>query len=119
MRELLLILGALTVVSCATRSSQTPASPLLVGLLSERLCPTSGYQSDGVPTVMLDAPVDIAGLGSVDSVELIFAEREFVRYSSFINKRVAVSCRDVSVSYLCGPNAGRPTCGVTGIASAP
>jgi hypothetical protein len=119
MREMLLIVGTLATVSCATTTKQVPAPSPLVGFLSDRLCPTSEYQSDAVPTVTLDAPIDVAGLGSVDSVELIFAERELVQYGSFVNRRVSVSCNDVSVSHLCGPNVARATCGVTEIASAP
>ena len=119
MKVLLYLLIAFLVTSCATAPNNGSKPVVLAGVFTVRACPTAEYYADSYATILLDSPISVAGLGQVDSVELILDEPYFVRYQTFLNKHGLVTCTGVSASILCGPTSSRAYCGVTHIKVAP
>ena len=119
MRHLYYLLAVFLVASCASANVAGPQPESLAGVFTHRACPSTEYHSDAVPTLLLDSPVFVDGLGLVDSVDLILDEPEFVQYPAFIDKHGTVTCSALATSALCGPAVDRASCGVSSVKVAP
>ena len=119
MRHLYLLPILLLVASCASSQMGRDHSQVLAGVFGVRDCSSSDYYSGSYPTLLLDAPMVVPGVGQVGSVELILNEPEFVRYQLLVDKRGSVNCSTLQASNLCGPAVTRASCGVSRVSVAP
>ena len=109
----------LLLVAPLVAGDRTDESEVLTGTFTERRCPTSEYYQGAYPTLLLDAPIVIDGLGQVDAVEIVLPERYFVGYQDFFGKHGSVTCSSLVQSAVCGPDSPRAICGVTYATIAP